>query len=205
MFQRLRTDAECTAIADRLPLPQPFDLNTFCDGIAEQRGRPLVLLPLDGPPDPALPCGMWVGLDVADLVFYDAAAPGVLRVQIVLHEVSHMLLGHVAPEFAPARTDTSPATGAELPVAAAIRAEAARIRAAASESEAVDEELGLDVGRIAHLMGRSRYSTPQERKAETLATLIHERASRAAQSASPRHEDQLVRLQDTLGHPIRST
>lgn len=223
-----RTDAECAAVADRLVIPQPFDLDAFCEGIAEQRGRPLILLPLDGPPDPALPCGIWIGLEVADLVFYDAVAAEILKVQIVLHEISHMLLGHVAPELDVSgqsseyelarasahfqrlltRTHT-PVSGLdrpELPVASIIRAEAARIRSVARASEPIDEELGLDVGRLAHLMGRSKFASPQERQAETLATLIHERAGRyTTQSNSIEAEERLARLHDALGHPVRNT
>ncbi|WP_405700058.1 hypothetical protein [Streptomyces sp. NBC_00069] len=223
-----RADAECTTVADRLVIPQPFDLGVFCACIAEQRGRPLILLPLDGPPDPALPCGIWLGLEVADLVFYDAVAAEILKVQIVLHEISHMLLGHVAPELelpqqpsegeiarasehfhrllTRTQTTVSGLDRPDLPVASIIRTEAARIRTVARMTESIDEELGLDIGRLAHLMGRSKFASPQERQAETLATLIHERAGRyTAQSTSGEAEDRLVRLHDALGHPVRNT
>ncbi|WP_030301229.1 hypothetical protein [Streptomyces katrae] len=223
-----RADAECTAVADQLVIPQPFDLEVFCAGIAEQRGRPLILLPLDGPPDPALPCGIWLGLEVADLVFYDAVAAEILKVQIVLHEISHMLLGHVAPELdlpaqpsedeiarasehfhhllARTQTTVSGLDRPDLPVASIIRAEAARIRSVARMTESIDEELGLDIDRLAHLMGRSKFASPQERQAETLATLIHERAGRyTTHSTSSEAEDRLVRLHDALGHPVRNT
>ena len=99
MRWRRRSHDQLAAIADQLFIPQPFDLNEFCTAIAEQRGRPLLLLPLDGPPNPDLPCGIWIGLDVADLVFYETTAADVLKVQITLHEIAHMLLGHVAPEL----------------------------------------------------------------------------------------------------------
>ncbi|MCX5407608.1 hypothetical protein OHA37_27565 [Streptomyces sp. NBC_00335] len=226
-----RADAECAAVADRLVIPRPFDLEAFCEGIAAQRGRPLILLPLDGPPDPALPCGIWLGLDVADLVFYDAVAAEILKVQIVLHEISHMLLGHVAPEldipeqasereiarasehFQRLLTRTHTAVSGldrpELPVASIIRTEAARIRNVARRTESIDEELGLDIDRLAHLMGRSKFASPQERQAETLATLIHERAGRynttQSTSSDSEAEDRLVRLHDALGHPVRNT
>ncbi|MEU9175326.1 hypothetical protein AB0C90_00365 [Streptomyces sp. NPDC048550] len=167
-----RADAECTTVADRLVIPQPFDLGVFCAGIAEQRGRPLILLPLDGAPDPALPCGIRLGLEVADLVFYDAVAAEILKVQIVLHEISHMLLGHVAPELelpqqpsegeiarasehfhrllTRTQTTVSGLDRPDLPVASIIRTEAARIRTVARMTESIDEELGLDIGRLAH-------------------------------------------------------
>ncbi|MFE4263349.1 hypothetical protein [Streptomyces sp. NPDC056883] len=223
-----RGDRECVAIVNQLPIPQPFNLEAFCEGIAALRGRPLILLPLDGPPDPALPCGIWLGLDVADLIFYDAAAAAILKTQIVFHEIAHMLLGHTAPELdvpqTPSEDDLSLAAehfqrlltrtrGAvsafdhpDLPLGAIIRAEATRIRALASMTETVDEELGLDLSRIAHLMGRSKFASPQERAAETLATLIHERASRhTTHSSSTEAEDRLGRLHDALGHPLRNT
>ncbi|MEU3904160.1 hypothetical protein AB0F20_10110 [Streptomyces goshikiensis] len=227
---RRRLDSQCADIVDQLPIPQPFTLEAFCDGIAALRGRPLILLPLDGPPDPALPCGIWLGLDVADLIFYDAAAAEILKTQIVLHEIAHMLLGHTAPELdlaeqpAPgdaaralehfhhllARTHHAVSTldRPDLPLAAIIRAEATRMRAQAALSETLDDELGLDLDRLATLMGRSKFAHPQERQAETLATLIHERASRHithTDSSSAETEQRLVRLHDALGHPVRNT
>lgn len=228
MWWRKRRNGECAAVVDQLLIPQPFDLEAFCEAIAAQRGRPLVLLPLDGPPDPELPCGIWLGLDVADIIFYDASAAEILKLQIVLHEISHMLLGHVAPELESAqqppeddlavvserfhkllaRTHTaiSALDRPELPLAAIIRAEAARIRALARMAEPLDEELGLDLGRISHLMGRSKFASPQEHAAETLATLIHERASRhMSHSTSTEAEERLIRLHDALGHPVRNT
>lgn len=230
LWRKPQADAVCVAIAEQLRMPQPFTLEAFCEGVAEQRGRPLILLPLDGPPDPELPCGIWLGLDVADLVFYDALAAEILKMQIILHEISHMLLGHTAPELSlvdPDGTHEADLTVTsehlqrlldrshhaisgldrpELPVGAIIRAEAARIRALATMAEPIDDELGLDIGRIAHLLGRSSFTSPQEREAETLATLIHERASRhRPQSTSTKGEERLARLHDALGHPVRNT
>ncbi|MEV0278608.1 hypothetical protein AB0I22_19800 [Streptomyces sp. NPDC050610] len=224
MWKRRRSP--CNLAADQLTIPAPFELERFCKSIAEQRGRPLLLLPLDGPPNPDLPCGIWIGLDVADLVFYEATASDVLRVQIVLHEIAHMLLGHVAPEldvdqdasdeeltaasahFEHLLERSSTAFGAmdtALPVAEIMRAEAARVRAATAATKAADGELGLNTDRVINLMGRSKFATGQERDAETLATLILERASRTeARSTSAEAADRLARLHDALGHPNRS-
>lgn len=216
----------CAAALSRLTIPHPFDLGSFSEGIAEQRGRPLLLLPLEGPPDPELPCGMWIGLDEADLVFYDASAADFLKVHIVLHEIAHMLLGHVAPELqaadGPCDSDLSIASEhfesllartdsavrgldrLELPVAAVMRAEAARIRAISVQARPIDQEIGLDAERIVAILGRSKFASRQEKEAETLATLILERASRnETQSTSDQATDVLTRLHDAFGHPVR--
>ncbi|MGW7004560.1 hypothetical protein ACWGCW_17500 [Streptomyces sp. NPDC054933] len=215
-----------TGLAERLVIPQPFDLEEFCSSIAEQRGRPLHLLPLDGPMDPHLPCGIWLGLDVADIVFYEASAADILKVHIVLHEIAHMLLGHVAPELdvaddateaefhtatahfqnllartSQAMDDVSSPT---LPIADIVRSEAARIRASAAAAAPTDTELGLSADRIVHLLGRTKFASRQEKDAETLATLILERASRnETRSTSDEAADVLTRLNDAFGHPAR--
>lgn len=180
MRWRRQPRSRLTALADRLVVPRPFQLEEFCAGIARERGRPLRLVALANAAGADLPCGLWVGLDSADLIFYEAGAAPILKAQIVLHEVSHMLLGHVSPE------GTSVAEFAELvdQLRLAERAEAeaaARAeRAAAVDRAARDAELGLVTDRVLALLARSGYSSCQEADAESLATLILERATRAA-------------------------
>ncbi|RSO33517.1 hypothetical protein DMH15_21750 [Streptomyces sp. WAC 06725] len=221
---RKRPVDTCLVTANALEIPHPFDLQNFCASIAEQRGRPLFLLPLDGSPDPDFPCGMWIGLDTADLVFYEATATGILRVQIILHEISHMLLGHVAPQLSgredaseeelDAMSDhfegllsrTSQAVDAQppLPVADLLRAEADRLRSMAAAEQPIDEELGLSANRIVRLLGRTNYVSRQERDAETLATFILERASRnEARPTCEKSGRALARLSEDFGHPVR--
>ncbi|WP_406340283.1 hypothetical protein [Streptomyces sp. NBC_00648] len=226
-WTRRRPDPR-TAAAAALPIPHPFDLETFCAGIAEQRGRPLHLLALQGARDPGLPCGLWLGLDSADLVFYDDQAADILKVHIVLHEISHMLLGHTAPDLGPPVAHTADAaeqrtlhghleralrhaartgstgTAAPLPTAEIIRAEADRIRALATVRRPADDAIGLDPARIAQLLGRTQYAGEQERDAEHLATLILERASRdETRPTTPRAAEALIRFNDLYGHPDR--
>ncbi|MGJ5755219.1 hypothetical protein FB563_3437 [Streptomyces puniciscabiei] len=214
----------CATIVEGLAIPQPFDLDAFCSSIAEQRGRPLYLIPLDGPADPEQPCGIWLGLDTADLVFYESCAADILKVQIVLHEIAHMLLGHVAPQLHPnedtpqdefsaisehftqllARTGDAVNAVNQPGLPEIVRAEAARIRAAAARPAPGDAELGLSTDRILHLLGRTKFADRQEKEAETLATLILERASRNETiSTSGGSADVLARLNDVLGHPGR--
>ncbi|MEU9158878.1 hypothetical protein AB0D29_01125 [Streptomyces sp. NPDC048424] len=213
-----------TEVADELIIPQPFNLEVFCANISAQRGRPLLVLPLDGPADTDLPCGIWVGLDTADLVFYEAGAADILKIQIVLHEVAHMLLGHVTPQlhvsgdaddelvtvsehfrrFLARTSEFEKGPHPDLSIAETMRAEAARIKVAATRPTSSDIELGLSTDRILHLLGRTKFVDRQEEEAETLATLILERASRneaisTSSDASDVHA--LARLNDALGHP----
>jgi hypothetical protein len=59
--------------------------------IEADRGRPLRLIPVA---QEGLPCGMWVSLEDADLVYYSAvASPGHQR-HIICHELAHLLLDH---------------------------------------------------------------------------------------------------------------
>lgn len=224
-WRRRRSDP-CVTIAGQLDIPQPFDLAAFCQSIAAQRGRPLLLLPLDGPPQPDLPCGIWIGLEEADLVFYEQNASELLRVQIILHEISHMLLGHVAPqvdlpedasqaeldqatahfEQLLARTATSvDSLGAHIPAADLMRAEADRLQAALSIPGPGDEDLELSESRILNLLGRTKFNSAQEQDAETLATLMLERISRnEARATSDEASDVINRLSDAFVHPART-
>ncbi|WP_035847126.1 hypothetical protein [Kitasatospora azatica] len=186
MRWRRRPRSGFAALVDRIEVPQPFQLEEFCAGIARRRGRPLRLVPLENAAGQDLPCGLWIGLDEVDLVFYEAGVAPILKTQIVLHEISHMLLEHVAPET------TTPAERAEL-LARAERAEA-------------DRELGLATDRVLALLARDGYSSRQESDAESLATLLLERATRAgAGTDSPQSAQVLARLDDAFGHPVRRT
>ncbi|TMR10973.1 hypothetical protein ETD86_37285 [Nonomuraea turkmeniaca] len=75
------------------PIPYPFTLDAFLDRIRDVRQRPLHMHDL---PDEARGAvtGLWLGTKNADHLFVDPGASGLLRVNIALHEVSHMLLKH---------------------------------------------------------------------------------------------------------------
>ncbi|RCG22739.1 hypothetical protein DQ384_34605 [Sphaerisporangium album] len=78
-------------VAD-LDLPKPFDVGEFCERLSEKRGRRIVLVPKDLPPHS--PCGLCVSTHDTDYVFYQAATSGPHRLQIILHEIGHLLCGH---------------------------------------------------------------------------------------------------------------
>ncbi|MEU0485693.1 hypothetical protein ABZ260_41775 [Streptosporangium sp. NPDC006013] len=75
------------------PIPYPFTLDAYLQEIQRIRGRPLHMhdLPVEAT---AVACGLWIATRKADHIFVAPGAKGVLRVNIVLHEVSHMLLDH---------------------------------------------------------------------------------------------------------------
>jgi hypothetical protein len=192
-------------LVDRIEVPKPFQLERFCDSIAGQRGRPLRLVPLENAAGQDLPCGLWISLPTVDLVFYEAGAAPILKTQIVLHEISHMLLDHGAPvSDVPA---ISVLIGDEL-IAGGEPVGGESVGGGGSvgrgESNADDEELGLDTDRVLALLARSGYSDRQEADAEALATLLLERATRAgAGRRSSGSADVLDRLDAAFGHPVR--
>lgn len=77
-----------------IKMPVPFDLQAFCDRVAAYRGRPLHLHSAPGVTGSDAPCGVWIATEAADHIFHEEATSPLHRVHIVLHEVSHMLLGH---------------------------------------------------------------------------------------------------------------
>ncbi|WP_431782468.1 ParH-like protein [Streptomyces chumphonensis] len=79
-------------IADGLTLPAPFDAERFIAYLAERRGRPLTVLPVELPHTG--PCGLLVTTDRADYIMYTPHTSALHREHILLHEAAHLLLGH---------------------------------------------------------------------------------------------------------------
>jgi hypothetical protein len=88
-LRRLRR--RCKAIAAQLPLMRPFDVHELCRRLAEQRCRPIHLMPITGLSEAH---GLWMSTDSADLIFYEAGTALPHQEHIILHELSHMLCGH---------------------------------------------------------------------------------------------------------------
>jgi hypothetical protein len=80
------------AIVRELDLPVPFDLGEFVVGLERKRERPIRLRPFNS--GPWCPCGLWIGTADADYVYHDAGTTPFHATHIVVHELSHMLLGH---------------------------------------------------------------------------------------------------------------
>jgi hypothetical protein len=96
-LRRLRAACE-RRLAD-VDVPQPFNLERFCAGVAAQRGRPLLLHDLPFPASPHHPYGLYIGTDDTDHVFLEAGTSGWHRDLIGCHEIAHLICGHHgAPE-----------------------------------------------------------------------------------------------------------
>lgn len=80
------------ALSEGLELPDPFDAETFLAFLAEQRGRPIEVLPVAV--DTVIPCGVLVTTDRADYILCTPGASALHRQHILVHEAAHLLCGH---------------------------------------------------------------------------------------------------------------
>ncbi|MFI9845182.1 hypothetical protein ACIHFD_49745 [Nonomuraea sp. NPDC051941] len=89
----MRLNPDLVAALETAPVPQPFDLLAYLKLVRGIRGRRLFVHDL---PDSATGVvnGLWISSEDSDHIFVAPGARGLLRVQIILHEVSHMLLDH---------------------------------------------------------------------------------------------------------------
>ncbi len=125
-------------------VPDPFEIGAFCTGLAAARGRAIHLVPFSVV-GPDMPCGMWVRLPSADVIFYEQATTRLHRDHFVLHEIGHMLSDHVG------RLDALvPILTAQLPPGM------------------------VDADRLVDAFGlrRASYDTEQEREAEAFARRV---------------------------------
>ncbi|MGW8763458.1 hypothetical protein ACWGN5_13255 [Streptomyces sp. NPDC055815] len=100
-------------------------------------------------------CGLLVSLGDADHIFYESSTNALHQKHIILHELAHLLLGHGST------ADDTASLGVERLFP------------------------GLDPAMVRRLLARGRtdYSQVQEREAELLATMIHNRTTGPAADA----------------------
>ncbi len=154
----------CEARLKDLELPVPFDTQAFCDTLARQRGRPIVLQPAA--------CGtgyygLWVATRDTDVVYYERDTSALHQKHIILHEICHLLCGHQSTNV------TDPAAQQLL-------------------------FPDLQTAAMRHTLQRAGYSTDEEREAELLASLILDRAERAAAVVPDSAESTIERLGSVL-------
>lgn len=72
--------------------PRPFNLELFCEAVASQRNRPILLLPmaLSAPG----PCGLWIAGRRQDYIVFEQWTSRLHQEHIVLHEIGHILFEH---------------------------------------------------------------------------------------------------------------
>ncbi|WP_174554116.1 hypothetical protein [Microtetraspora fusca] len=139
---------KCQRVVGQLSIPAPFDPDVFISALAERRGRIVELMPMPGG---AVQCGALVATDEADYIFYAASTTRLHREHILLHEVGHLLCGHIGDAKLEAlpklllpnlsvdlvrrvlgRTDYSAAEEQEAELVASMVAQRARRRSAGS-------------------------------------------------------------------------
>ncbi len=88
-----RVKKRCEARLRDLPIPIPFDVHAFAEQVAARRGRPIVLHPmlLLGSP-----FGACVPGSAADYVVYEQDTTPLHRQHIIVHELCHLICGHLA-------------------------------------------------------------------------------------------------------------
>lgn len=91
-WRRLRR--RCQKAIAQVALPEPFSARELCARLAEERNRPLELLPLPKPTVPGTPSGMWLATEAGDYIFYDAQTSALHQEHIIVHEIGHMMCDH---------------------------------------------------------------------------------------------------------------
>nr|WP_202516026.1 MULTISPECIES: regulator component [unclassified Streptomyces] len=135
----------CTAILRDLGVQRSLSLEALRTRVEELRGRPLVLRELPEQAADTGACGLWLGTDDADYVFYEARTAPLHREHIILHEIGHVLCDHH-------RTVLGVAGGGDLPAGRLL----------------TDPQPQL----VRRLMARTSYTTTEEQEAEMIASLI---------------------------------
>jgi len=82
---------QCEARLRDLPIPIPFDIQTFADAIAARRGRPIEICVWQIP-DPTL-SGICFSLPTTDIIFVKQTTP-LHQQHVILHELFHLFCGH---------------------------------------------------------------------------------------------------------------
>lgn len=84
----------CEEHINRLSLPHRFTTRTLRDAIAELRGKPILLKPLNtvGVSNP--PCGVRLETPQTDLVFYETGTSVHHQRHILTHELMHIFRDH---------------------------------------------------------------------------------------------------------------
>lgn len=154
------SNEEMFARARELPIPVPWDRDRFIANLAEQRGRPIHLIPTDTASLAGSPCGLWLVREHDDLILHEHGTSNYHIDQIVRHEIGHMVLGHDRDHLDQA------------------------VMGNASELfRTILPDIDLDAVRA--VLGRSDFANNQEREAETFASLIM-MAGREKEKRAPR-------------------
>ncbi|MFE0256169.1 hypothetical protein [Streptomyces sp. NPDC059010] len=144
----------CRQLLKDLDIQPPLDVEELCRRFAQQRGRPIHLVPY-AIPVPG-PFGLWISAQSEDFIVFQENTSRPHKRHIILHEFGHGFRGHVSGVplgllSALGRGDVSAALDTWFPV--------------------------WPAGPIGCAFGRTAYDDEREREAETVATVILEWAS----------------------------
>jgi len=113
--RELRLRRTCENALHGIEVQRPFSVESFCEALSVKRGRRIVLRELPEGNGLNAPCGLWVAFADEDHIWHVPATSQRHRVQVILHEIGHMLLNHsgdsgvsallgaLPPEISPAR------------------------------------------------------------------------------------------------------
>src|SRR5437588_7608232 len=82
----------CKQRIQTLPIPHPFDEQSFFAAVARERGKHIKLVP--APLTTSLLCGLLVSTDEADYIVHRTDTTALHALHTDMHEFSHLLLGH---------------------------------------------------------------------------------------------------------------
>ncbi|RSN65106.1 hypothetical protein DMH01_01520 [Amycolatopsis sp. WAC 04182] len=169
----------CRSLADGVTLPEPFDAGSFVAELAAERGRPIELMQVSVPSSG--PCGLLMSTERADYILYPTNTTALHRRHILLHEVGHLLCGHVGSDAG--------ADGIVLDAAA---------------GKTLMPNLSPEL--VRRVLGRTGYSAVEEQEAELLASLLAQRVARTTVRGAARPDENgsdlaggMARVDDLFG------
>ena len=81
----------CAARVRDLTFPPPFDIETFCAMLGQQRGRPIYVYPMSMR---WVSSGKWLVTDTADYILFEQCSTAYHQLHIIFHELGHIVCGH---------------------------------------------------------------------------------------------------------------
>lgn len=166
----------CKQLINELALPASTDLRGMCDIVARRVERPVHMVPMSLG---GVVSGMTAATDDAYWVFFESKTSPWHQTHIVLHELSHLLLGHGQD---PAVTE-----------------DAVRMWAPSVDAATAMRRMGLTMGFARH----HGYDNPAERETEVLGTLLMERVVPAPAEREVPLEGRAAELAAALGPALQ--
>ncbi|MFI9045283.1 hypothetical protein [Streptomyces sp. NPDC053427] len=166
----------CKRLIKELALPASIDLRGMCDIVATRVQRPVQMVPMSLG---GVVSGMTASTDDGYWIFFELKTSPWHQAHIVLHELSHLLLGH-----------------AQDP---AITEDALRVWTPSVDVATAMRRMGLTAGLARH----HGYDNLAERETEVLGTLLMERVAPSAGERQLPLEGQAAELAAALGPALQ--